>query len=119
MLLRYLVAAVLLLSGPAWAGCYNLDDCFDVVKNDYTITIEGYMVRAEGIQLATDEAWSLELIKQQASGFVQGINDNDEVHWNERIDLDFDPDAVIDPLQFSKIITRKCKDGECHTVSER
>ena len=116
--MKYLLLALMVLSMPSWAGCYTIDDCFDVKKNDYTIVAEGYMVRAYGVSVETDEAWEIVLIKQQESGFVRGINENDEVHWEERIDLDFDPDEVINPLTFSQVIRRECKKGLCTTILE-
>jgi hypothetical protein len=98
------------------AGCYSMDDCFDVAKNDYTIIAEGYTVQANGKHLPTGVNWEIILIKQQDSGYVRGINENDEVHWEDRIELEFDPDSRIDPLTFSRVITRECKQGVCKTV---
>ncbi len=117
-MMKYLLVVSMMLSMPSWAGCYTLDDCFDVKKNDYTIVVEGYMVRAFGVSVVTDEAWEIVLIKQKDSGFVRGINENDEVHWEDRIDIDYDPDEKINPLTFSKVITRECKGGLCKTALE-
>jgi hypothetical protein len=66
--------------------------------------------------LSTGLNWEIILIKQQDSGYVRGINENDEVHWEDRIELEFDPDSRIDPLTFSRVITRECKQGVCKTV---
>lgn len=118
MLIKNLIICLVLFSTPVWASCYTMDDCFDVRKNNYTIVAEGYTVRAEGIHIASNENWNIILIKQQSSGFVRGINENDEVHWEERIKLDYDPSQKINPLTFSAVITRKCHDGRCTTLTE-
>jgi hypothetical protein len=101
------------------AGCYSMDDCFDVAKNDYTIVAEGYTVQAKGRHLPSNERWEIILIKQQASGYIRGINESDDVHWEDRIELDFDPNSRIDPLSFSKVIKRICAQGICKTVASK
>ena len=117
-LARLFIFTFIMLPFSAWAGCYSVDACFDVKQNDYTIVAEGYTVRVTGVHLSSDEAWDIFLVKQQDTGFVRGINENDDVHWEERIEIDFDPNEKINPLTFSKVVTRKCKGGACKTLTE-
>lgn len=107
------------LSSFAVAGCHSLDECFDVKKNNYTISVEGYSIWAEGIHLPSNQEWQLQLFKQQDRGFVRGFNLGDDSHWEEVIEIHYDPDAQVDPLQFAKIITRVCENSTCKTVQER
>ncbi len=76
------------------------------------------MVRAEGVHLPSDQPWELVMIKQQDSGFVRGINEGDDYHWEERIEIAYDPEAVADPVNFSKLVTRVCENGQCQTITE-
>ena len=103
------------VAGSEKGGCYSLDSCLDVTQNDYTVISQGYSTWAEGIHISSQVEWQLSLTTQQESGFVQGINFDIDTQWEERIELDYDPSAKIDPYEFAKRIERTCQSGECKT----
>jgi hypothetical protein len=107
-----------MLSHNTFASCYSLDECFDVKSNNYTISIKGYTVWAEGTHLPSNKQWRLSLIKQYDVGFVTGITLGDDTHWEERIEIEYDPKRVIDPKEFSKLITRVCENGSCRNAEQ-